>query len=62
MSAEFNVDHASTHVFGYYAATQWTGHDVHYFGIQHHGPEDGKNTTGHMAYCVFGEASRPANP
>lgn len=63
VSAKFNMDPSSTHVTGYYAATQWsfTGHDVHYFGVQPFTPGS-RSTTGHLAYSVFGPGSKSGDP
>lgn len=63
VSAKFNMDSSSTHITGYYAATQWsfTGHDVQYFGLQPYTPGSRK-TTGHITYSVFGPGSKVGDP
>lgn len=63
VSAKFNMDPSSTHIRGYYAATQWhfKGHDVQYFGVQPFTPGT-KKTTGHITYSVFGKGSHSGDP
>lgn len=63
ISAKYYIDPASTRIRGYYSATQWgfEGHDVQYFGIQPQTPGT-RNTTGHLAYSVFGKGSSIGDP
>lgn len=63
VSAKFNMDPSSPPITGYYAATQFSfiGHDIHYFGVQPFTPGT-KNTTGHIAYSVFGKGSKVGDP
>lgn len=63
VSAKFYMDPSSTPITGYYGATQWqfTGHDIHYFGLQPFSPGS-RNTTGHLTYSVFGVGSKIGDP
>lgn len=63
VSAKFYIDPNSERATGYYLATSWNfqGHDLQYFGLQPYTPGT-RNTTGHIAYSVFGKGTKIGDP